>query len=305
MAARLPAGPAPIMMMGSCFRGTGALSKDPASPQSIQTFAAAIMRLMRSPFPGMDPYLEDPAFWPDFHRTFINYLREALLDRLPKHYDARIDEQLRLVNFDEETRRIYPDVAILHDPARLPSPRSPTPTSSNIATLEPITIPAPIRAEVRDVWIEIRHLPDQSVVTVIEVLSPSNKIGRGHLEYLAKRDAILNRPVSLVEIDLLLAGQRLDFGPKTPHSSYAAFISRDNNRKWIDVYAWDLRSPLPPIRIPLRPPDPDVILPLGDVFATTFQHGHYARALRYQNAPPAPLSEDQAEWARQILAAKL
>ena len=45
----------------------------------------------------MDPYLESPAFWSDFHATFINYWREAIADRLPDHYEARIDERVNLV----------------------------------------------------------------------------------------------------------------------------------------------------------------------------------------------------------------
>jgi hypothetical protein len=52
---------------------------------------------MPSPFPGMDPNLEDPAFWSDFHARFIIYWSDALADILPQHYEARIDEKVRLV----------------------------------------------------------------------------------------------------------------------------------------------------------------------------------------------------------------
>jgi Protein of unknown function (DUF4058)/Protein of unknown function (DUF2934) len=34
---------------------------------------------MQSPFPGMDPYLEDPALWSDFHRRLVACLRRTLL----------------------------------------------------------------------------------------------------------------------------------------------------------------------------------------------------------------------------------
>ena len=57
---------------------------------------------MPSPFPRMDPYLEDPAYWQDFHRSFITYCRDALLDNLPDEYEARIDEQIRLIEYNEE-----------------------------------------------------------------------------------------------------------------------------------------------------------------------------------------------------------
>src|SRR5437763_11345453 len=72
---------------------------------------------MASPFPGMDPYLEDPAFWSDFHRSFITYCRNAVLERLPDGYDARIDEKIRVVIPEEAGTRYFPDVAVTGGPA--------------------------------------------------------------------------------------------------------------------------------------------------------------------------------------------
>src|SRR3954464_1218835 len=94
---------------------------------------------MPSPFPGMDPYLEDPAFWRDFHSRFINACSELLSDRLPDGYEARIDEQLRLVEHTPEraTARV-PDVGITHDPPRRASTQRVA--SGNVATLEPVEI---------------------------------------------------------------------------------------------------------------------------------------------------------------------
>ena len=39
---------------------------------------------MPSPFPGMDPYLEDPAYWSDFHAAFLTYWRDAIADLQPE-----------------------------------------------------------------------------------------------------------------------------------------------------------------------------------------------------------------------------
>jgi hypothetical protein len=114
---------------------------------------------MDSPFPGMDPYLEDPAYWEDFHRSFITYLRDALLEALPSNYDARIDQRIRIVDATEH----------------------------------------------RDVWIDIFHLPERSLVTVIEVLSPSNKSGDGASEFRNKHTDLYSRHVNLLAIDLLPA----------------------------------------------------------------------------------------------------
>jgi hypothetical protein len=33
---------------------------------------------MASPFPGIDPYLESPRYWQDFHERFITYAAEGL-----------------------------------------------------------------------------------------------------------------------------------------------------------------------------------------------------------------------------------
>lgn len=257
---------------------------------------------MPSPFPGMDPYLEDPAFWPDFHRTFIGALREAILDRLPPDYDARIDEQLRLIDYTEEMRSVYPDVTVLHHHHASPGAPQPQPAKPNsgVSVLEPVTVPAPATAEVRDVWIEVRHLPDRSVVTVIEVMSPTNERGDGYLEYLAKRRAILQRPLNLVEIDLLRGGQRLNYGPKMPKKDYCTLVSRRDRPHSVDVHAWSLRDRLPGIPIPLRPSDGDLAVDLQDVFAVSYERGKYERVLKYGGKPPVGLADDDEPWARGV-----
>ncbi len=45
---------------------------------------------MQSPFPGMDPYLEAPSIFPDFHDRFITHLSEALQPGLPVPYYAAL-----------------------------------------------------------------------------------------------------------------------------------------------------------------------------------------------------------------------
>jgi hypothetical protein len=67
-----------------------------------------------SPFPGMDPYLEDPAFWPDFHHRFIDDWCDAIANLLPATYEARLNEGGWLVF--EEIRQSR--IEILHRPNR-------------------------------------------------------------------------------------------------------------------------------------------------------------------------------------------
>jgi hypothetical protein len=253
---------------------------------------------MASPFPGMDPYLEDPAFWQDFHRSFITYCRDALLDKLPDAYEARIDEQLRLISHPPERAEVrLPDVAVTRGDSRLP-PRGDT-ASGAVATLEPVTNQYVYKVEeVRDAWIEIIHRPDRSVVTAIEVLSPTNKDGTGYRDYLTKRGEILSHGAHLVELDLLIGGRRLELCNPLQPGDYYAYVTREERRPAIDVYAWSLRDPLPRIPIPLKAPDPDIGLDIAEVFATTYERGRYARSLAYAADPPAPLPDDAKAWAR-------
>src|SRR5271165_5280684 len=130
---------------------------------------------MPSPFAGMDPYLESQGYWEDFHTALLGDCRRALTAVLPRNYGAFIQQRISLVDLSGDTSLDYkPDIAVLrgdHGPA--PSDRG------SLATLEPITVPLAIGEleEIHDRWIEIQKLPDRSLVTVIEILSPTNKVG--------------------------------------------------------------------------------------------------------------------------------
>ena len=255
---------------------------------------------MRSPFPGMDPYLEDPAFWQDFHQSFITYCRDYLLDRLPDAYEARANERVRLVEASSNReRQLLPDGAILRAPWGPATPQPPGAAARGVATLEPVSIPMAVTAEMRDTWIEILHRPERSLVTVIELLSPTNKAGAGYGEYLAKRRAVLEQNANLVEIDLLKGGERMPFLRPLPAADYHVFIARQNRRPYADVYSWRVRDTLPLIPIPLRPPDDDVTIDLATLLAQAYERGRYARYLRYEGPPRAPLAPDDVAWAEE------
>jgi hypothetical protein len=239
----------------------------------------------------MDPYLEDPAFWSDFHASFITYWRDALIDCLPDNYEARIDEKVRLVEVAPPRRKlIEPDVALTQRaPSRTPAP-------AGVATLEPVTVPLVIEEETHERYIEILHRPERALVAVLELLSPANKEEPGRSDYLAKRNALLRHPIHLVEVDLLIGGRRLPPEDGLPPGDYYALVSRGDRRPDCDVYAWPLRNALPAIPIPLLPPDPDVWLNLAAVFATTYERGRYARSLDYAAPPPVTLDEENRRW---------
>lgn len=212
---------------------------------------------MPSPFPGMDPYLEESGGWSDFHHEFISCLRGALAASLSEAYDARIEQRVTLIMPEKE----------------------------------------------RQHYIEIYDYPEQALSTVIEVLSPTNKL-RGRDEYLIKRDAILSEEVHLVEIDLLVNGQRLPTAEPFPQDDYYAFVARHECRPLCDVYHWGVRQPLPAVPIPLRAPDPDFIVELQPVFTEAFARGRYERRLHYSAPPRARLSRADREWATQFAMGK-
>jgi hypothetical protein len=156
--------------------------------------------------------------------------------------------------------------------------------------------------EVRETWIEIYHLPEMELVTAIEILSPSNKGGSGRSDYLAKRNALIDQPVNLVEIDLLFNGSRMPMSGPLPPGDSVAIVARSERRPYADVYTWPLRQPLPVLPIPLRAPDPDVQLNLAEAFQMTYDRGGYSRVMRYGRPLPAslPLSPEDRAWAETL-----
>jgi hypothetical protein len=243
----------------------------------------------------MDPYLEGPAHWPDFHLTFINCWREALSDRLPSNYSARIGERVYLIEGGtSETRRlIWPDVAVSQGETL---PLGAGSMASAVATLEPVTIPLVILEEAREPYIEILHRPDRTLVAILELLSPANKEEPGRTEYLLKRNALLHQSIHLVELDLLHAGRRLPLREPLPPSDYYAFISRLERRPDCQVYHWQLPRPLPGLPIPLRAPDPDVIVDLQAVFAVAYERGRYRREIDYSAPLPFQATGELRQW---------
>lgn len=251
---------------------------------------------MPSPFPGMDPYLESPAYWPDFHARFVNYWCEAVADALPGPYDARILDYVSWIEAMEGqgTRVAEPDV-IVGPPASVRSERKARPPEGAFVC-DSVTLDVAFADEERTTYIEVLHRPDHALVAVLELLSPANKEAPGRSLYLAKRHSVLLQPVHLVELDLLLKGQRPPIEGALPPADYYCYVSRGDRRPQCEVYHWTMRQPLPALPVPLRAPDPDVWVDLAAVFRTTYERGRYARSLDYARPPAVALSPEQRAW---------
>ena len=132
------------------------------------------------------------------------------------------------------------------------------------------------------------------------MLSPDNKAGPGRGQYLAKRAVLLGSPVHLIELDFLVGGHRLPMGRPLPPGDAYALVARGDRRPDCDVYAWSIRRRLSTIRIPLKSPDPDVLLDLGALYDSTFERGRYARSIEYTSPLSIGLAAEDRAWAEDL-----
>jgi hypothetical protein len=180
-----------------------------------------------SPFPGMDPFLEDPGFCEGFHYVLIIECMFDVEQSLPDDYISNIKESIDEISPDDPAAKYYsPHMSISR---------------------------API--EVREAYIEVLRVPGYELVTVIELMSPWNKNGAGIGIHQGKRAALVLDGVHFVELDLLRGGTRTHLARPLPPGDYYVNIFRGDRKPEVDVYRWRLRDKLPKIPIPLRAPD--------------------------------------------------
>jgi hypothetical protein len=261
---------------------------------------------MPSPFPGMDPYLEHPALWPGVHQRLITYIGDVLNATLPPRYIADIGERLYIV---QPERNIYPDVVILEHPSPQPPREQRAGETALLAVSDPPWVVTYEAVEMREVFIEILSVGDDSrVITVIEVLSPSNKAAgsAGRQLYLTKQQELFESQTHLIEIDLLRRGEHTVLAPRERlllkgYWDYLVCLHRGGQGQRCEVWPIMLRQPLPRIRVPLADGDPDVVLDLQEVFNRCYDRGGYARRMNYHREPPTPLQGDDAAWAEALL----
>ncbi len=262
---------------------------------------------MPSPFPGMDPYLEDPAIWPDLHHELISVIREQLNISLRPRYYSRVEERVYISDESDPGRRvIIPDIAI-QPINRERAPESifdPALGLGDLAVAEPLIATTMIDEEIREANIVVVDVAGQQVVTVIEVLSPTNKIvgSRGRASYQKKRQEVLHSDTHLVEIDLLRQGEPIYTGERLPPHDYLVHVSRHAMRPRGTLWPISLTQRLPVIQIPLRNQDADAQLDLKVVLDTAYDRAGYDLVIDYHHPPSIALDEKNANWAKDWLA---
>ena len=250
-----------------------------------------------SPFPGMNPYFEQPGIWRGFHTLFLVYALEEIAASLPKGYQIDIEESL-FIDTPEDGARLFA-VADLAVQANDSFERDATAVMAAPLTT---TIRMPRQRRARNLMISSRIR--REVVTVIELLSPANKsLGADRNLYLNKRATLLQNEANYVEWDLLRGGERLPV-EDLPACDYYALVSRRSERPRVGVWPILLRDPLPVVPIPLLPGDPEPLVNLKRIVDRVYDVGMYGQKL-YGEDPTPPLAPDDAAWAAAIIATQI
>ena len=223
---------------------------------------------MASPFPGMNPYLEQQDLWRGVHGGLLFGLTAALTPQIVPRYFVEYEESLYI----DRSQFAVADVAVSK----------------------------PLRKKRR--WLSIRDSKDRKIITVIEVLSPSEKrSGADRDRYLKKRDQIIHSHANLVEIDLLRVGSRMPNKPPAT-TDYCVMVSHQAKRPHVGLWPFGLRDPLPRIPIPLLPGEREPMIELKLVLDRVYDEMGYAHRI-YQGEPDPRLSAEEAEWAKDFVPA--
>jgi Protein of unknown function (DUF4058) len=257
---------------------------------------------MASPFPGMDPYLEQ--FWGDVHHRLITYACDQLQGALPAELRARVQERVFVESSAGSERTMYPDIRVIERRRRgkvMPG------NGGAVAIADPLRIRLPDEP-VTQGFIEIIDLgTGRRIVTVIEVLSPSNKVpGPGRELYEKKQQECQAAGVNLVEIDLLRGGPWVlsvaeHLVPAPYRTPYRVCVRRAAGEGLGEVYRVPLRRRLPVIGVPLRESDPDAPLDLQALIDQCYRNGGYDEDIDYQEEPDPSLAAGDARWANALL----
>lgn len=256
---------------------------------------------MPSPFPGMDPYIEHPEVWSDFHGDLAGEIRARLNSSIQPRYVARMVPYVTYEVIDvAESRGVRPDVGVWQ-------PQLPAGEAEGVATAvtpAPAESLVPLEVPLRLYSVEIRAVEDMLLVTAIEILSPVNK-RTGHqarIDYLRKRRELLRSQAHLMEIDLLRGGERPPLERAVPKAPYYVTLSRVERRPKVEVWPVQLADKLPVLPVPVLEPDPDAPLDLGAVVSRVYERGGYGVLIDYTQPPPLPaLSQEEAEWLDEYL----
>jgi hypothetical protein len=248
----------------------------------------------------MDPWLEHPALWPDVHNRLITAIADELTPRVAPKYYLGLEQRVYTLEPGELVFVGRPDIVVgrpaasdvAYDPDEAEEPTA-------VGTLD---VEVPINDQLQEWFLEIHDVETGTLVTVLEILSPFNKIHpQGREDYIKKRTRIFGSRTNLVEIDLLRAGQPMPLQRKPVRSSYRILISRGSTRPKAKLATFNVRQAIPSIPIPLLPEDGEPELDLGPVLHALYDRARFDLRLNYGKPPVPPLGKGVVDWARTIV----
>ncbi len=264
---------------------------------------------MKSPFPGMDPYIEACGLWEGFHNHLVEAIYRSIAPALPRGYSADTTVRAYVVLMESQGKKNHPakpDVAVTEPRAgrRPRGKKGGTAVAAPAAEAEPVLMQAFVAERFEERFVEIyAEDEERTLVTCIEVLSPSNKrpATEGWREYERKRQALLLGRANFIEIDLLRGGRKMPMLTPWPESPYTLLVCRAFDAPYCRVWPASLRSRLPAIPVPLLDPDPDLTLDLQPLVDDVYGIGRYHERIDYSRRLRPPVSGADAAWVRDLV----
>ena len=256
---------------------------------------------MPSPFPGMNPYLEDSAYWSSIHHWLITEIARLLNQQLAPKYVVAVEVRIYETSGEKSTLIGIPDNVIAK--SSLTFIQTP---ESNIAialpSIQPLTIELSLTETIKQGYLEVRRVGTGEVITAIEILSPINKnSGEGRSKYEKKRQHILNSYTNFVEIDLLRKGNSMITLEQNIKYDYCILVSTSVQRPQAALYAFNLQDGIPVFPVPLSPEDPEILLDLQSILHQVYEQGRYDLIIDYQQKIIPGLSKTEAIWVENVL----
>lgn len=251
-----------------------------------------------SPFPGMDPYLEHHALWPDVHNSLITAIRDTIAPLIAPAYYVRLESRAYVLRPEGDLFLGRPDIAIVSPIGTIATPVATQSATNGVMVLE---VALPIADEIDHYYLEIRATANHELVTIIEILSPVNKMDRqGRHEYLQKRYNFLTSYTNYIEIDLLRGGEAMPLEHQV-RSDYRILVSRGWTRPKAHLYAFNLPAAIPTIPLPLQPHEAEPTIPLNQLLHDLYRRARFDLQIDYTRPALPPLTPAQLTWAEPFL----
>ena len=258
---------------------------------------------MASPFPGMEPYLEQSAFWSPFHNRLMVGLANSLSPMLRPQYYIEVETRSYMDTPEGELLVGIPDAVVLKNKKSIDEYAKYSFSEDAAMRTLPQTVTLPVPVDVKERYLEVREVGSNQVVTAIELLSPANKRkGRGREVYEKKRAAILSSTSHFVEIDLLRSESPFKIIGASQIGDYYVLVSRADRRPQAQFYSFTLRETLPEFLLPLKGIDEAIAVDLQGVFQEVYEQASYDLRIDYTQSVPTPaLSKDDRTWAESLI----